>query len=44
MSDVKQIARVVVWDPVVRYGHWLLVAMIDGRKRPAGKGDYDESR
>lgn len=26
MSDVKQVARVVVWDPVVRYGHWLLVA------------------
>ena len=26
MSDVKQIERVAVWDPVVRYGHWTLVA------------------
>jgi hypothetical protein len=26
MPDVKQIARVVVWNPVVRYGHWALVA------------------
>ena len=29
MSDVKDLrpaTRVVVWDPVVRYGHWLLVA------------------
>ncbi len=29
MSDVreaKQARQVAVWDPVVRYGHWLLVA------------------
>jgi cytochrome b len=25
MSEVKQAARVAVWDPVVRYGHWDLV-------------------
>jgi cytochrome b len=24
--EVKQAGRVAVWDPVVRYGHWLLVA------------------
>ncbi len=29
MSDVNELkpaARIAVWDPVVRYGHWLLVA------------------
>ncbi len=29
MSEVKEVrlaGRVAVWDPVVRYGHWLLVA------------------
>jgi cytochrome b len=26
VMEVKQARRVAVWDPVVRYGHWLLVA------------------
>ena len=29
MSDAREVtpaARIAVWDPVARYGHWLLVA------------------
>jgi cytochrome b len=28
VKDVRLAGRVAVWDPVVRYGHWLLVAAI----------------
>ena len=26
VNDVRLAGRVAVWDPIVRYGHWLLVA------------------
>jgi cytochrome b len=40
MSDVvevKQARRVAVWDPVVRYGHWLLVVACVAAHGPSGE-------